>query len=210
MKNYIENLNWRYATKQFDANKRLSQEELDFLLEAIQLSASSYGLQPYEVIVVDNPEVQEKLKASAWNQSQLTDASHVLVFANMTSVDENYVDAYMKNIAETRDLNVEDLSGFKDMIKNTILQLTSEEQSQWAAKQSYIALGNLLSAAANFKIDVCPMEGFDASEFDEILGLKEKNLTAATIATVGFRSAEDQTQFAAKVRKSKEDLFTTV
>jgi len=210
MKNYIENLNWRYATKQFDANKRISQEELDFLLEAIQLSASSYGLQPYEVIVVDNPEVQEKLKASAWNQSQLTDASHVLVFANMTSVDENYVDAYMKNIAETRDLNVEALSGFKDMIKNTILQLSSEEQSQWAAKQSYIALGNLLSAAANFKIDVCPMEGFDASEFDEILGLKEKNLTAATIATVGFRSAEDQTQFAAKVRKSKEDLFTTV
>jgi len=210
MKNYIENLNWRYATKQFDANKRISQEELDFLLEAIQLSASSYGLQPYEVIVVDNPEVQEKLKASAWNQSQLTDASHVLVFANMTSVDENYVDAYMKNIAETRDLNVEDLSGFKDMIKNTILQLSSEEQSQWAAKQSYIALGNLLSAAANFKIDVCPMEGFEASEFDEILGLKEKNLTAATIATVGFRSAEDQTQFAAKVRKSKEDLFTTV
>ncbi|WP_034889106.1 NAD(P)H-dependent oxidoreductase [Gillisia sp. Hel_I_29] len=210
MKNYIENLNWRYATKQFDANKRISQEELDFLLEAIQLSASSYGLQPYEVIVVDNPEVQEKLKASAWNQSQLTDASHVLVFANMTSVDENYVDAYMKNIADTRNINVEDLSGFKDMIKNTILQLSSEEQSQWAAKQSYIALGNLLSAAANFKIDVCPMEGFDASEFDEILGLKEKNLTAATIATVGFRSAEDQTQFAAKVRKSKEDLFTTV
>ena len=210
MKNYIENLNWRYATKQFDANKRISQEELDFLLEAIQLSASSYGLQPYEVIVVDNPEVQEKLKASAWNQSQLTDASHVLVFANMTSVDENYVDAYMKNIADTRNINVEDLSRFKDMIKNTILQLSSEEQSQWAAKQSYIALGNLLSAAANFKIDVCPMEGFDASEFDEILGLKEKNLTAATIATVGFRSAEDQTQFAAKVRKSKEDLFTTV
>lgn len=210
MKNYIENLNWRYATKQFDANKRISQEELDFLLEAIQLSASSYGLQPYEVIVVDNPEVQEKLKASAWNQSQLTDASHVLVFANMTSVDENYVDAYMKNIADTRNINVEDLSGFKDMIKNTILQLSTEEQSQWAAKQSYIALGNLLSAAANFKIDVCPMEGFDASEFDEILGLKEKNLTAATIATVGFRSAEDQTQFAAKVRKSKEDLFTTV
>ncbi|SDR66324.1 Nitroreductase [Gillisia sp. Hel1_33_143] len=210
MKNYIENLNWRYATKQFDPTKKISQEELDFLLEAIQLSASSYGLQPYEIIVVDNAQIQEKLKAAAWNQSQLTDASHVLVFANMKSVDENYVDAYMDTIAKTRKLKVEDLSGFKDMIKNTILQLSDEDQVQWTAKQAYIALGNLLSAAANFKIDVCPMEGFSAEEFDEILGLKERNLTAAAIATVGFRSAEDQTQFAAKVRKSKEDLFTTV
>jgi len=210
MKNYIENLNWRYATKQFDPTKKISQEELDFLLEAIQLSASSYGLQPYEIIVVENAQIQEKLKAAAWNQSQLTDASHVLVFANMKSVDENYVDAYMDTIAKTRKLKVEDLSGFKDIIKNTILQLSDEDQVQWTAKQAYIALGNLLSAAANFKIDVCPMEGFSAEEFDEILGLKERNLTAAAIATVGFRSAEDQTQFAAKVRKSKEDLFTTV
>jgi len=210
MKNYIENLNWRYATKQFDSNKKISKEELDFLLEAIQLSASSYGLQPYEVIVVDNPEVQEKLKAAAWNQPQLTDASHVLVFANMKSVDEKYVDTYMSNIAKIRDIKVEDLIGFKDMIKNTILQLNDEDQAQWAAKQAYIALGNLLSAAANFKIDVCPMEGFNAADFDEILGLKDKNITAAAIATIGFRSSEDQTQHAAKVRKSKEDLFTTI
>ncbi len=172
MKNYIENLNWRYATKQFDPTKKISPEELDFLLEAIQLSASSYGLQPYEVIVVDNPEIQEKLKAAAWNQSQLTDASHVLVFANMKSVDENYVDSYMETIAKTRKMDIEDLGGFKDMIKNTILQLSDEDQVQWTAKQAYIALGNLLSAAANFKIDVCPMEGFSAAEFDEILRIE--------------------------------------
>ncbi|MDX1761159.1 MAG: NAD(P)H-dependent oxidoreductase [Christiangramia sp.] len=207
---YIEDLNWRYATKKFDANKDLSQEVLNHLLESIQLSASSYGLQPYEVIVVKDMETREKLKAAAWSQTQITDASYLIVFANLKSVSESYVDSYLDNIASTRNLSREDLKGMEDMIKSTTLQLSPEVQNNWAAKQAYIALGNLLSAAANLKIDTCPMEGFDSDKFDEILGLKDKNLTTAVIAPVGYRSEEDQYQHLTKVRKSKSDLIEII
>ena len=207
---YIDDLNWRYATKKFDSEKKLSQEDLNTLLESIQLSASSYGLQPYEVIVVKDEEIREKLKAAAWNQTQITDASYLLVFANLKSVSENYVDTYLDNIAETRNLNRADLKGMEDMIKSTTLQLPADAQNTWAAKQAYIALGNLLSAAANLKIDTCPMEGFDAAKFDEILGLQDKNLTTAVIAPVGYRSEEDQYQHLSKVRKSKSDLIEII
>ncbi|MCP9201371.1 NAD(P)H-dependent oxidoreductase [Gramella sp. GC03-9] len=207
---YIEDLNWRYATKKFDPNKELSQEDLNALLESIQLSASSYGLQPYEVVVVKDLKTREKLKAAAWNQTQITDASYLIVFANLRSVDEAYVDTYLDNIAETRNIDREDLKGMEDMIKSTTLQLSPEVQNNWAAKQAYIALGNLLSAAATMKIDTCPMEGFDAEKFDEILGLKEKNLTTAVIAPVGYRSEADQNQHLTKVRKAKSDLIEII
>ncbi|MUP46820.1 NAD(P)H-dependent oxidoreductase [Gramella sp. BOM4] len=207
---YNENLNWRYATKKFDAQKKISQEDLNNLLESIQLTASSYGLQPYEVIVVTNPEIREQLKAAAWNQSQVAEASHLIVFASLKSVSEDYLDSYLNNIAETRNVSREDLKGMEDMIKNTTLQLPADIQQNWAAKQAYIALGNLLSAAANMKIDTCPMEGFDAKKFDEILGLEERNLTTAVIAPIGYRSEEDPYQHLAKVRKAKKDLIEII
>ena len=207
MKKYNEDLNWRYATKKFDTNKKLSQVELNALLESIQLTASSYGLQPYEVVVIEDPSIKENLKAVSWDQNQLTDASHVIVFANYKEITQKHIEAYLENIRKTRELNVTDLEGLKDMLSNTILALSPKEQSIWAAKQTYIALGNLLSAAANLKIDTCPMEGFDAAKYDEILGLEDKGLTTSVIATVGFRSTEDQLQYAAKVRKDKKELF---
>ncbi|TVZ27431.1 nitroreductase [Gillisia sp. Hel_I_86] len=210
MKNYIEDLNWRYATKQFDANKKISSEDLETLLEAIQLTASSYGLQPYEIIVVKDAVLREKLKMVSWNQTQITDASEVIVFANKTYITPAYVDSYLQDIVQTRDLKIEDLQGLKEMLESTILKLNPEDQSAWAAKQAYIALGNLLSAAANMRIDTCPMEGFDVAKYDALLNLKEKGLTTAVIATVGYRSKEDQTQFAAKVRKSKNNLINTI
>jgi nitroreductase len=207
MNTYIENLNWRYATKLFDNSKSVSEEELNKILEAIQLSASSYGLQPYKILVIEDKELKEKLKLAAFNQPQLTDASHILVFANYTSIDENYINAYIENIAETRNTTSENLKGFKNMLTGSILSLKSEDQNQWAAKQTYIALGNLLSAAAALKIDACPMEGFDTEKFDNILGLKEKGLTTAAIATIGYRSEADKSQHAPKVRKNKTELF---
>ena len=207
---YIEDLNWRYATKKFDSGKEVSQEDLNSILESLQLTASSYGLQPYEIIVIKNEEVREKLKVAAWNQSQITDASYLLVFANLTHINEAYVNNYLDNIANTRNMSREELKGMEDMIKSTTLKLPAEEQNTWAAKQAYIGLGNLLSAAANLKIDACPMEGFNAADFDEILGLKEKNLTTAVIAPIGYRSDEDQYQHLAKVRKSKSDLFNII
>ncbi|CAM4043275.1 NAD(P)H-dependent oxidoreductase [Gillisia limnaea] len=207
MKNYIETLNWRYATKIFDTSKKVSEEDLEELLEAIQLSASSYGLQPYEIFVIKNAELRNKLQSAAFDQPQITDASHLLVFANLAEIDKSYVDGYLDNIAKTRTTKRKDLAGLEEMLDNTVLKFSPEEKNQWAANQTYIALGNLLSAAANFKIDACPMEGFEADKFDEILGLKEKGLTTAVVATIGYRSEEDQLQHAVKVRKSKEELF---
>ena len=203
----IENLQWRYATKKFDPEKKLDQTDLDTILDSLQLTASSYGLQPYEVFVVSDMETRKKLKKAAWDQPQLTEASHVLIFANLKSLDKNYVNTYLDNIAKTRDLTREDLKGLEEMLENTTLQMSPSEQSEWAARQAYIALGNLLTTAATLKIDACPMEGFEASKFDEILGISEKNLTTAVIATIGYRSEKDKLQYQAKVRKSKKDLY---
>lgn len=207
MKDYIETLNWRYATKKFDPSKKVSEEDIEKLLEAIRLSASSYGLQPYEIFVIKNAELRNKLQSAAFGQPQITDASHLLVFANLAEIDKSYIDEYLDNIAETRTTKRKDLAGFEQMLDNSVLKFSPEEKNQWAANQTYIALGNLLSAAANFKIDTCPMEGFEADKFDEILGLKEKGLTTAVVATIGYRSEEDQLQHAVKVRKRKEELF---
>ena len=206
--NYIENLNWRYATKKFDKERELSEEDLEKLLESVRLSASSYGLQPYEIFVIKDPETKQKLREAAWNQPQLTDSSHVFVFANFRKIEEADIDAYLDNIAKTRNTTRENLKGMEDMLKNTILSFSEEQQRIWGAKQTYIALGNLLSAAAEFRIDTCPMEGFDNSKFDEILELNSKNLTSSVIATVGYRSEEDNVQHLEKVRKSKSELYT--
>ncbi len=210
MSTYIDDLNWRYATKKFDNKKEVSAQDLETLLEATQLTASSYGLQPYEIIVVKDAALREELKAVSWDQPQITDASEVIVFANKTNITESYIDSYLQDIATTRDLKIEDLQGLKGMLESTIMKLNPEDQSTWASKQAYIALGNFLSAAANLRIDTCPMEGFDAAKYDELLNLKEKGLTTAVIATIGYRSEEDSMQFAAKVRKSKADLINTI
>ena len=207
MTNYIENLNWRYATKKFDASKKVSEENLNSLIEAVILSASSYGLQPYKIIVVTNPEIREKLKPAAWGQAQITDASHLIILANQTTFGEELVDNYITNVSATRNIPAEGLKGYADFMKNSLTSLPDEKKAIWTAKQAYIALGNLLSAAADLKIDACPMEGFDAAQFDEILGLKEKGLTAAVLAPIGYRSNEDETQHHKKVRKSKEKLI---
>ena len=210
MTNYIENLNWRYATKKFDVSKKVSEENLNSLIEAVILSASSYGLQPYKIIVVTNPEIREKLKPAAWGQAQITDASHLIILANQTTFGEELVDTYITNVSATRNISAEGLKGYADFMKNSLTSLPDEKKAIWTAKQAYIALGNLLSAAADLKIDACPMEGFDAAQFDEILGLKEKGLTAAVLAPIGYRSNEDETQHHKKVRKSKENIIITL
>ncbi len=210
MSNYIENLNWRYATKKFDTTKKLSSDDLEKLKEVLQLSASSYGLQPYKFFIIEDTEIRKKLREAAWGQPQVTDASQLIVFANMTDFDESLVDDYIQNVVETRNMDKADLKDYAEMMKSTLMPLSKEKKGFWAAKQAYIALGNLLSAAADFKIDACPMEGFEAEKFNEILGLNSQNLNAAVIATVGYRSKEDDTQHYKKVRKSKNNLFTTI
>ena len=210
MNKYIENLHWRYATKKFNPEKQVSKDDMETLLEAIRLSASSYGLQPYEVMVIEDPEVRAKLKPAAFGQPQITDASYLLVFAYNSNVDRQYLDKFIKNNSETRNKPVEDFQDLREMIQNSVLTFTEDVKHIWASRQVYIALGNLLSAAADLKIDVCPMEGFDSAEFDELLDLKSKDLKSVTLATVGYRSETDQLKDAKKVRKSKDELFTRI
>ena len=210
MSKYIEHLNWRYATKQFDANKKLSEDQLQTLIDALQLSASSYGLQPYKILVIKDEKIKEQLKAAGYNQSQFTDASAIFVFAHQTDFGAELVDSYIDHAARIKEVETGALDDYANLMKNSLLNLPQEAKAGWTARQAYIALGNLLSAAAAHEIDTCPMEGFDAATFDEILGLTEQNLHAVVVAAVGYRSAEDETQHAPKVRRPQEELFEII
>ena len=210
MNTTIDIRNWRYATKKFDASKKVSAEDLEVLLEAIRLSASSYGLQPYSVLVITDQEIKEKLKPASWNQSQITDASHIIVFANQTDFGDELADDYLDKVSSTRGVPLENLKQYGDFMKNTLMGLPQEVKSAWTTKQTYLALGNAMQAAAELKIDTTPMEGYVPEQYNEILGLTEKNLNAAVVLAVGYRSEEDETQHYAKVRKSTEELFTFI
>jgi len=207
MSNFINDANWRYATKKFDATKKVSNEDFEILKEAIQLSASSYGLQPYKVFIIENPEIRAKIQPVAWGQTQIVDASHLVVFANITDFSDAEIDAYVKNVSETRGIPAENVKGYGDFVKSKITTLPVEERNNWTAKQTYLALGNLLNAAAEMKIDVTPMEGFEPAAVNEILGFDKLGLNASLIATIGYRHEDDATQHYAKVRKSNEELF---
>ncbi len=204
---YLEDMNWRYATKKFDANKSLSEEVLGQMLQAVRLSASSYGLQPYKVLVLKDQELRERLQPVCWNQSQITEASHLIVIASKKEVDEELIDSYLREVSSTRNIPLRDLEGYGSFMKTKLLDLPAATQESWTTRQAYIAVGNLLSAAAALRIDTCPMEGFDQSRVDEILGLPEKGLTTAVIIPVGYRSEADQTQYYKKVRRSEAELI---
>ena len=210
MSHFIENQKWRYATKKFDAAKKISAADLETLKEAIQLSTSSYGLQLYKVFIIENPEVRAQLQPASWGQSQIIEASHLFVFTNIVDVQDQHIDAYVQNFANTRGLTVEDLKGYSDFMKSKIVPLPVEQKAVWTSKQTYLALGNLLNAAAELKIDVTPMEGFEPEKYNEILGFNALGLNASLVAAVGYRHEEDATQHYAKVRKPKQELFTTI
>jgi nitroreductase len=203
----IEKLNWRYATKKFDHTRKLSPVQLDELLQAVHLSPSSAGLQSYKVIVVEDAATRQKLREAANGQAQLTDASQMIIFASETNLDAAYVKHYIDHVAKTRHIGRENLEGYEQMINSNVSNLTTEQKINWSNKQAYIALGVLLTAAAELGIDACPMEGFNTAKFDEILGLKEKGLTTAVIAAIGFRAEDDGYSKLAKVRKPEEEMF---
>ncbi|WP_158727991.1 MULTISPECIES: NAD(P)H-dependent oxidoreductase [unclassified Flavobacterium] len=210
MSTFIENQNWRYATKKFDASKKITTEDLSTLKEAIRLTASSYGLQPYKIIIVDNPELRAQLQPAAYGQAQVVDASHLIVFANELNFGAEGIDDFAKTMSETREIPLESIQGYVDYMKGNIVGLSEESRNLWSAKQTYIALGNLLNSAAELKIDTTPMEGFIPAQVNEILGLDKLGLNATLLATIGYRHKEDATQHYKKVRKSNEDLFITL
>ena len=210
MSTFLENQNWRYATKKFDATKKITDADIAFLKEAIRLSTSSYGLQPYRVFIVENPELRAKLVSASYGQAQVSDASHLLVFANELNFGAAGIDQFASTICKTRELPLEAIQGYVDYMKGNITGLPEEVRNIWTSKQTYLALGNLLNAAAELKIDVTPMEGFIPAQVNEILGLDKLGLNASLLAPIGYRHEEDATQHYKKVRKSNEELFITL
>lgn len=207
MSNIISALEWRYATKQFDPERAASDADISTIKEAVNLTATSFGLQPFRVMVVTDQATKEKLRAASYDQPQLTTASHVFVFAAKKGMSAEYIDGFIRMMAEQRGIPVESVKGYADYIKGSVASKDAEFIANWNKRQVYIALGSLLATAGELKVDACPMEGFEADKYDDILGLTEKGLTATVIAPVGYRSAEDQTQHYAKVRLPLEELF---
>jgi nitroreductase len=206
----IDALNWRYATKRMNGEK-VPQEKIDNILEATRLSASSMGLQPYTILVVENEEIKKKLQPAAYNQPQITESSHLLVFAAWENITEEQVDEYINSISEVRNVSLESLSGFRASLMNKVNGLNQQQKYEWAARQAYIAFGTAITAAAVEEIDATPMEGFQPDAVDEILGLKEKGLRSVTILALGYRDIEkDFLVNAKKVRRESDKLILKV
>jgi nitroreductase/dihydropteridine reductase len=208
--NVINALEWRYATKKFDPDKKLSAKQLDVLLEALRLSPSSFGLEPWRFIVVTNPKIRARLRTVGFDQPQITDASHLIVFAAAKDIDDALIDQYIQRVANIRRTSIESLRNRSVMIKEYTHAKTEQKRKEWPIRQAYIALGVLLTAAALEGIDACPMEMFDQQKFDEILGLEKLHVESRVIVAVGFRSPNDDYAHAKKVRLSKDQVILNI
>lgn len=203
-------LNWRYATKKYNPEKKISSEQFNTLFESIRLSPSSFGLQPYKIIHVVDNDIREKLQGAAWGQPQITEASDLLVFTVPKNLNNDQVDSFIKKTAEIRGVDIDSLSEYTEMIKGSLGSRTSEEKIIWSAKQAYIALGILLTVVADQQIDATPIEGFDPKQFDQILGLDDHDLTSVVVVALGYRADDDSYATLEKVRKSKEELYMEI
>jgi len=200
-------LQWRYATKAFDPAKKISHETWKTLEETLVLTPSSCGLQPWKFIVITDDAMKARLRSHSWNQSQVTDCSHHVVFASTRKLTEADIDEHLARTAEVRGTTLESLQGFRNMMVGDLIQgERSKVIGDWAARQAYIALGNFMTAAAMLRVDTCPMEGFDPVEYDKILGLEARNLTAAVCCPAGYRLDTDKYAALPKVRFKAEDV----
>ncbi len=206
----INALNARYATKVFDGSKKISEADLNALIEAVRLTPTSYGLQLMKTVLVEDKKLRKALLKHSFGQEQVVDASHLMVLCREKIVDKSHIGDYIQNIATTRNLEVEHLAGFERMMNNSILPLPENEQNAWMDNQVYIALGNLLTACAILGVDACPMEGFVANKYNELLGLDELNLAAVLVVPIGYRSATDKNAKIKKVRRPNEQFLVRI
>lgn len=194
-------IRWRYATKRMNG-KRINNEKVERILEAMTLAPTSMGMQPFSVVVIDDEVTKNKIAESACKQPQIKESSHVLVIATWENYTEEQVDAYLQNVATTRSLPLENLAGFKTSILGFLSKMSVDEKRIWAQKQAYIALGFGLVAAATEEVDSTPMEGFDPEALDEVIGLKALGMHSAVVLTLGYRDEEnDHLVHAKKVRR---------
>lgn len=203
----LEKLHWRYAVKKFDPQKKISKSDWETLEDALVLSPSSYGLQPWKFIVVTDQGLREKLKSVSFNQDQVISASHLVVFCAKKAITKEDVNHFIQRTADIQGKSIDALQGYADvMIGDLVNGPRSKIVDAWASRQLYIALGVLLTSAASLGIDACPMEGFNNAEYDKILGLTEKGFTSYALCTLGYRSSEDKYATVPKVRFPKEEV----
>lgn len=205
----LQQLNWRYATKVYDPTKKLTDEQVATVKTVLQLSPSSFGLQPYKFVQVKNPELRAKLREVSWGQPQVTDASELFVLCRIDQIDTAYAEKFIEMTAKTQGGDVANYDGLKGMIMGFVEAQTPESFAPWAEKQVYLALGNLLTSCAVMGIDASPMEGFDKAKYDEILDLPAKGLHSTVVCAVGMRG-DDKYAGAKKVRYPQEELFLSL
>jgi nitroreductase len=207
----LAQLNWRYATKQFDPARKISPEDWAVLENALILSPSSYGLQPWKFIVITDQRTREKLFPATWSQRQILDCSHYVVFAVNTTMTEEHIDRHLSRTVEIRGGTVEELKRYREVIVADVV--TGERGAtaqEWAARQVYIALGTFMTGAALMGIDTCPMEGFQPEEYDKILDLTGKRLASIVCCAAGYRAAGDKHANQKKVRFPREQVIHIV
>ena len=204
----IQQLNWRYATKQFDPHRKISPEDWATLEEALVLTPSSFGLQPWKFIVVDDPDTREKLVHASHGQLKVSNASHLVVFTIKKNLGEEEIESHLKRIAQVRGVSPELLDTFRSMMVGTLINgMNHAVRKDWATQQTFIALGNFLTSAALLGIDACPMAGFEPKKYDEILGLDQQGLSTVVIAAAGYRAEADKYAGLKKVRFPKEEVL---
>jgi nitroreductase len=206
----VKSLEWRYATKKYDTSRQLSDEQYEDLLSSVQLAPSSYGLQPYRFITVTDSAKLEQISKAAFGQPQISTASKVLVVAVETNISNETVKNYIDKAAIARNTDRKNLEAREEFVNARLALLSADQKIEWAEKQAFLAIGILVSAAAEAGIDASPMEGFDPKQVDKILGLKEQHLKSTLLFPLGFRSSEDEFATIPKIRKTKEELFITV
>jgi nitroreductase len=207
----LEHLKWRYATKQFDPTKTIAPEIWTALEDALVLTPSSYGLQPWKFLIVTSTELKEQLKSISWNQPQVTDCSHYVVFAIHKNLTAAYVDRFVARTAEVRHVNVESIANYRNLMINDVVNgARSFQVNEWSTRQAYIALGNFMTSAALLGVDTCPMEGIEPVNYDRLLGLAAKGLTTVVACAAGYRAEADKYARLAKVRFVKSEVLETL
>lgn len=201
----IQALEWRYAVKKFDPTKFLSEQKVAMLKNAFNLTATSYGLQPIKLLVISDKSIQKKLRASAFNQAQIEDASHVLIFCVQQGIDAVYIKSYFNRVKEIRNTPENILEPFQNFLIDDFEKKSKDDIYNWATNQAYLAMGNMLTVCAMGGIDACPMEGFSTTDYDDILDLNSKNLQSVLVMPVGYRAGDDFMAELKKVRKPLED-----
>lgn len=202
-------LEWRYATKVFDATRKISSDTWATLERALVLSPSSFGLQPYRFIIITDAAMRAKLMPVTWGQKQVVDCSHYVVFAARTSLGAEHIDAFIARTAEVRDIPEESLKGYRDMMTGSLITggTLSKMIPEWSTRQAYIAIGNLMTSAAVLGVDACPIEGFEPDKYDDILNLKGSGFASVVCCALGYRAAVDKYATLRKVRLPEGQLI---